>query len=267
VVPGDLAGEIYVRPDSQLWITTLAPRDICSLVIGMRYQHVKGGQQIGAESIVVPLSSSPVVQRFPFPEGWLLSLIIRTSGNIIGPGSVWVEVQLAQGQGAQGVPYAGLISGYAHTYRALVYPPPRHEIPEAGPGAARDLLSADPAAGAELSFGPTSALRWLVGGARFMLVTDATVITRRVNVQLRDPGGGIVWRVPASVSQGAGFTYGYNVVPSSYAQIAGIDEITVPVGERPLVRSGWLLETFTNNLQAGDNFGPMRVFAEEWLSI
>jgi hypothetical protein len=119
---------------------------------------------------------------------------------------------------------------------------------------------ADPAAGAEWSVTVEAGKVWELLSVFASLVTDATVATRAVRLQLGD-GGVTYLDLVAADTQVASLTRRYAWLPTgaAYASASGI----VSPLPRLILEPGWTLASVTDNLAAGDNWSAPRLLVVE----
>lgn len=130
-------------------------------------------------------------------------------------------------------------------------------------GTVKTIVGTNPAAGVEISETVPAGFRWRILAARIMLTTDATAISRRVQLFL-DDGANIYLRSTAGEVQGTTANNAYNLasgLPTDFVpllnQFLGIpDNLVLPPGHR--IRTG------TINLQAGDDFAAPILLVEEF---
>lgn len=135
-----------------------------------------------------------------------------------------------------------------------------------GTGIVKQVLSADPAAGAEVTITVPAGREWRLMSGRVPLVTSATVANRRSHIVLDDGTASVHMRSPAGAVQAASVTLGYNFgpgIPQDGAAVDGEIRMTLPACEIYLA-AGHRIRTVTTLLQAGDEYGPMALLVEEW---
>lgn len=158
-----------------------------------------------------------------------------------------------------------LSAGYLTDSKVVVYPPGLFEDFHSGKGYERRVAGTNPAAGDEISEAvPTNAM-WILKGVLFTLVTDATVINRRVALQLTD-GAQVIMDIMSETVQAASLTRYYRAIRMGYliSATGAYIYFSLPVGGIKL-RQGWTVGTNTDNLQAGDDFGAPVLVVEELL--
>lgn len=135
-----------------------------------------------------------------------------------------------------------------------------------GTGIVKQVLSADPAAGAEVSIAVPAGKEWRLISGRVPLVTSATAANRRPHIVMDDGTASVHMRSPAGAVQAASLTVGYNCgpgIPQDAAAVDGEIRMTLPACEVYLA-AGHRLRTITTALQAGDNYGAVALLVEEW---
>lgn len=160
---------------------------------------------------------------------------------------------------------ANLICTYidAANHASFPYSPQVNSID--GNGRILTITGNNPAAGVEaLETVPTNAL-WRLIGIVLPFVTDATVITRQVALEVRD-GGVLVARYPAQTTQTASLTRNYLWGNYIVQYASDLSFIYIPSSIDMRMTSAVTIGTSTDNLQAGDNFGTSQLIMEEWLT-
>lgn len=123
-------------------------------------------------------------------------------------------------------------------------------------------LTADPAAGGELAHTVPGGEAWLLLGALFSVVTDATVANRHARLEVTD-GNRVVARVPAAAVQAASLTRHYTFEAGLSAAYAVGDDIAQPLPVPPiLLLPGYTVRTVTAGIVAGDNYGAGTLYLE-----
>lgn len=118
------------------------------------------------------------------------------------------------------------------------------------------VLTADPAAGAELSFAVPAGELYELYVVFIQLVTSATVATRQVELVI-DDGTNVIYRCAAGATQAASLTTRYNFganLPKDSAVVAG--DLNVPLPQPLVLSGGYRIQTVTTAKDAGDNYGP-----------
>lgn len=116
----------------------------------------------------------------------------------------------------------------------------------------RVLLSADPAAGAELTY--TAPFDMIIHSLRFTFVTSATVANRFPSL-VADDGTNQFFRFRDAGARTAGATYEYCFSEGNFSN--SIDAGFPLPAQGLRLRKGDRLRSVTTNIDAGDNYGPL----------
>jgi len=130
-------------------------------------------------------------------------------------------------------------------------------------GRIRSISGTDPAAGAEISETVPARRRWRILTVCFSLVTDATVVTRVVFLRYTDAIN-LLCQTFNTTGQLASTTHVYTFAPFGSSKITASSNEMIPFPSLTLP-AGFVVETLTTGLQAGDNFGAPRLLVEEWI--
>jgi len=124
-----------------------------------------------------------------------------------------------------------------------------------------EVLSFDPAAGANVLYTVPAGEQWELVAAHVSLVTDATAANRRMRLTI-DDGTNIYAQVSAALTQAASLTYAYSFLleVADYSAVRD-NHAVVQLPSGLLIPSGHRVQTAVVNLQAGDNIGAMRLMA------
>ena len=200
-------------------------------------------------------------QRFGIPDIPLF-LTVESDSTTIEQGEIFVEVTLVM----KGDPVAVLVSGYIYGIHSLGWPTPAAADSRPGGGVISVIESADPAAGVELSDIVNGNEVWRIQAIRFQLVADATSITRRVHVTI-DDGTNVLMNLISSNGQVASETVDYTFAPlGTIFDTLDDDNIVSGIPNNLLLPNPFVIRTETVNLQAGDNFGVMRILVERFIA-
>lgn len=223
------------------------------------------GTIVQAREFVAPSTDRGAVDRvFPLSEGYLLGLAVSVRNATPRRGQTFVTVALGWGGANTIVIGQVLLSDYVVFGHPLGWPygPQRH--PTEGRGLPRIITGTDPAAGSEIvETVPTNA-RWRLYGIRFTLVTDATVATRRVTLNV-DDGATVGLQLWNANGQTAGLTFLYESHQVGHQAAAVSSREFIPLAAAIDLFQGWRILTSTVNIQAGDNYGAPILYVEEWL--
>ena len=234
-----------------------------------------GGRILRRDGVVVdvneqhPLIVSGGRQTFEINlvDGWLLSFQINAVESLFRPGTMYVESFLAFGAGKSTERYRTLIAGYLDPYSALDWPDVFRVRPGEGQGALRAFFWPGPAAGAEIDSGPLPSGKHRIETLSFEFTTDATVKNRTVKLDIWEPSGGIIARIPVVSVQIENKTVRY-----SFSAGVGMDKdpnTLTQTGVLPdiMLTGDCELLTSTYNLQAGDTFTAVVGMEKFWAAV
>lgn len=135
-------------------------------------------------------------------------------------------------------------------------------------GRIRIVPGTGPAAGADISSPVPNGVIWWLKGALFTLTTSAAAGSRVVHVRIFDGSLRIRWWASVN-SQGPSTTRGYRLLPYGYqpalysGSLGSIDFIAMDTSPL-LMLPGWIFETATEGLDAGDQYSAPSFEVEEW---
>lgn len=189
---------------------------------------------------------------------------------------IWASITDEQGGYVQGSCYASLslllnddklfelCHGLVYRAKSVSFPNTfSTDIRPAG-GNIKKFTGTNPTANAELSDSVTSGQAWRLMSVRFTLVTDATVVNRRVHFTV-STGGVVVLDAFSEVEQTASQTINYTCAPfGALPDSADDNDILIPIPPDLIVTGGIVLGTSTTGRVAGDDFSAPSFFVEQW---
>jgi hypothetical protein len=220
---------------------------------------------------VVPFSQTlaPSSDRLPntttvqLAEGLLQGVMVSVSAAT-QRGQTFVRIAL--GQGTPPSEHLVLAQDYVTLGAPLGWPGGRISSPTEGPGAVRVVVGTDPAPGNTITEVVPSNTRWVLLGARVVLVTNATSATRYPRLSI-DNGSYEVFHTVESTGVAASLT-----VPIFFGRwvlsprISGYRAVALS-GWPIVLRSGWRIRIYADSLQAGDDFSAPAIWVEEWIDV
>jgi len=202
---------------------------------------------------------------FPLGEGWLLNVTAFNPTAGSRRGECFAVVGIAAGRETSHFKHTILLQGYVTISSALMWPGSILQSSVDGPGAMREFIGTDQAAGNEINDSLPAGRRWRLMALSATLTTSATVAARRPQLQI------------LGVGQVAVMSPVNGTVPASTVAVCTwVPGVAHDTNFNPLVVSGGIpanmilkaaatLATSTLLFQAGDNWGPMTYLVEEWL--
>ncbi|MBD3320254.1 MAG: hypothetical protein GF350_04075 [Chitinivibrionales bacterium] len=141
--------------------------------------------------------------------------------------------------------------------------PGHPQIPQDQPKP-RLITIADPAPGAELSSGPPAGHRLKIISIQFSMTASAAVANRTIDLLISQAGVDFL-RFDFTIVHTAALTYTYHLVPGMQqaAFTIGFDRF-VPAPSDVYLFFGQTIQTDTVNLQAGDQFNNISIYAFAW---
>jgi len=256
-------GAVYIEPIDRLVIeaTSAAP----GTIFRTQLRILRPGEGIieYRQEITIATARTPQVETFDLPEGFILGLDVSLPAAASGVAWNYVQVGLARGPSGTFDVFHGLAQGYVDVPYSLFWPGGIYRLPQDGVGLYVIVAGSDPAAGVEATITVPDNSQWLVHAMTTNLVTDATVADRRV--LFRPTRSGVVmFEAAPEIVQPASLTFFYQVADWGTSGGNRNGRILVPWPARVRLQPGDVITTETINLQAGDNLGPLQVYAEEW---
>lgn len=148
-----------------------------------------------------------------------------------------------------------LMSGYIGGWTRLAWPNVTQGVSFAGRGFRRYETTANPAAGAQVSYTFEDYLMLLIQAVSIRLVTDATAANRRAHFIFQGSGGTFQEFI-SPADQTASQTIDYRLVPVPAAGTLNDDDnIIVPIPKDLLMYKAGTFTTTLTNGQAGDDWG------------
>lgn len=216
------------------------------------------------EQTQVIASETDTTIRFRMLTGFLLGAAISTSSTTLLSGECYVWAHMISAGGADVTVARALIGGYLVAGLALGWPDTPILAPGTGPGFFGSVPITNVSAGVEFSFDNTTDRRLRFIALVATLVTDATVISRRVLWRLLD-GSDILFFAASPNVQNAGENRQYSIsAGGGEATLIGAHFLlALPVNT--YLPAGMFLSTNTISQQAGDQWSDGFVYAEMWV--
>jgi hypothetical protein len=224
---------------------------------------LKEDNTISRNTYSVQGTGTSLVQRtaFPLPKGLLISASAWTNSDGIGRGLLFVQLSIIERNDLTLPPQQILASDYLTSAYGVSWPGNQINLPDIGTGYTSEIESSDPSAGINPSLFIASGTYFIIYGATTTLVTSATVANRRVRLMI-DPEGLGQYHFISPVDQAASLTYVYSWLGPQ--TLSAVVNNRVQIGFTPFLRlkGGTNIFIETDNLQAGDNFGRLRIYGE-----
>lgn len=122
----------------------------------------------------------------------------------------------------------------------------------------------NPGVGLETSLTVPAGKKWIVHSVRIGLTTSATVATRRVHIDII-VGGVTIFRSCSESTQAASEGRAYNIGNFGSDKPARFGDHFINMPIFPLtLPSGAVIQTFTESLQAGDDYNVVVAYVDEF---
>lgn len=186
---------------------------------------------------------------------------VSAQGTGLRRGALYCRVSLQM----SGFDIAVLCAGYVSEDYSVNYPFGKIEGPTEGPGLMRSITGTNPAAGAEVIQSVPANTMWRLHAITVTLVTDATAVNRVV--KWRKKGNTAEYfRIPHGVLHGGSTTGQYTLAMIGSERTAfGNTSVQTDILQNRMSPAD-TVETITDNLQAGDDYGAPQLLIEQWAS-
>ena len=192
-----------------------------------------------------------------------LAVAMSTSATGVLKGRVYARITLR----INNTVVQDLCRGYVHDLGGPAWPNIFAEESSPLKSFIRVLTGANPAAGAEVADTMVDNVNLRIIGGMVTLVTDGTAASRRVHLTIDQGQGGIVQHFFGDTDQTATTTRTYHFLPLGFSEDREDNgHIIIPIPPNLYVAEESIIGTSTTNIQAGDNFGSMTLFVEQFLS-
>lgn len=187
-------------------------------------------------------------------------LRVNGSGTSIRRGDCYCKVTLQ----CAGFDVAILCAGYITNDFFLSYPQGRLEQMSEGRGTIREVAGTNPAAAAEIAETVPTNAQWRIIAVSAVFVADANTGNRRPSLTFTT-GGNVLGRFLV-----AGNIVANETVRVTWASIGDAETVASQgnLGHLPefnMLDQGTVIDTLTNNLQAGDDWAAPTLWVEEWI--
>lgn len=196
---------------------------------------------------------------FSIPDIPIFLAVVNTSGDY-NQGDCFCTVTLL----LNGTPLYVICSGFIYQQRPLSFP--TQQAGDTMPARARikQVSSANPAAGQEISIAVPANRMWRLIGMRFQLVCAAAAASRRVHIVVDLDDGGTEFNAFSDVDQIISETKNYTAAQfGDLPDRTDDDDILIPIAHELYIPDGGTIYTKTTNLNAGDNFSAADLLVEE----
>lgn len=260
---------LYIQRDDLLQVRIDAP--IVStgplLVQGRMLMPPDQREPLGEiQPISFPIPTPPTgttYRSFNLQEGYLLSLVIFSTGSLVQRGGVFAQVQLIKGGTGQTAVVETLISDFLVGSTPIAWPNAALRNSVEGPGRLRSITGTLPAAGADISETVPAGVRWRFISLQATLTTSATVVNRQPAAVL-DDGVNAYFTGPQLQASTASQTTVWTFSVAGILNGTAGQTVNSIVPPGVLLPAGHRIRTRTANLQVGDTWTAPQYLVEEW---
>jgi hypothetical protein len=257
---GDLAREAWDYIGMSVWSSTSG---ITVRFLG-EYQMCTGEIQHFARDVVASSDRSVVETDINLPACRLVSITAILAAGTATRGQVYARANRQKGSGGSAIPMGSTLAGYVTNNYAPTWPNGRVEDPTLGPGVIRAFTGTNPAAGAEVSETVPTGARWKLHAMTTRLVTAAGGSARRAHYEITDGATRLLIVHPERTQAASGTNdYAWLNTLSIVDATTNVNSLGLPPGFTLL--PGWVINTVTTNLAAGDDWGAPQMIVEEWI--
>lgn len=196
--------------------------------------------------------------------GVLTNVQLRASVGSVARGGVFAVLEIVRGTTVNAQATGTLLQGYVTSAARLAWPGSPIESSTAGVGRLRSITGTDPAANTEISETVPAGVRWRLVAAKLILVTDANVANRNVEL-IVDDGAGSFLQLSGVSTQPASLTVRYNLSSAGAAGALGGNDVLIPIPPNLWLGPGFRFRTQTNLLQVTDNYAAPQYVVEEFI--
>lgn len=249
-------------------LTLLVWNSLAGLTITVTYRilrAVDGQIDIGQTQFQPVATRTLQTFTLTFPQGFLLN--VQVGHPNVGPrrGQTFCVLALQRNVGtATAFGTATLFADYLTENNPLGWPGAKQSSAIDGPGFIRNIIPANPAAGADIINTVPPNARWRPIAFQYALVTSAAVANRVSAIVLTD-GAAAFFQNNQPPAQAASTTVVYNWSTLTNQTAVVLGQVLTPFPAGVLLEPGWQINTVTNAIQAGDQYSGIRLCVEEWI--
>lgn len=175
-------------------------------------------------------------------------------------GECWASVQLLMNED-QGVQ---MCSGFVYGHKGIAFPGGDKADPLPNRGFITEVASTDPAAGVNTSITVPAGELWLFHIGQVDFITDATSATRTPRLIITQPSG-LETRLTSGATQSASQNMRWHFAKfASGTDTNDNQDKSIAVPHQMYVLPGGTIESGSEGLQAGDNWGIMSLVVEKF---
>ena len=259
--------QFYTSGEDHLRLTVV--NSAAGVVVRLRGRFVDRAGVIGPlEQDLAPTTDrTATTVALQLGVGAVLNVDVFAASGTPQRGQTYVILHLVRGLGGAAIVLGTLLRGYVTANQHQAWPGSPLESSLEGQGVIRQIVGTNPAAGVEIAESVPTGARWRLVTFIALLATNAVIAARVPYLVVIVAGSSSAFFPPvASVPQSASqYVQWFN----GYAPFT-VGGTTAQAGSAPtqlLLPGGSTLQTFTENLQAGDDWSFPTLLVEEWLEV
>lgn len=255
---------LYVGVDDVLRVTAATSQANEVVTVNYRLLRAADGVPVYGQFIVRPASTRLVaVQDNPLAEGFLMSVSCQAAVATTR-GQTFVRLLLNPKALGPGQPAQMLMADYVTTQMASAYPNGRVLAPTEGPGVPIVNFTATIPTGNDWQINVPANTRWRVIAIKANFVASAVVANRFILLRFSGVGQ-VLFDGPPNQAVTANGAVGLSAtaLPATPAPLTNVVMCPLPPGLVSL--PAFFISSVTQNLDAGDKWSVLAIFAEEWL--
>lgn len=263
-----------IAPPARRWVT---PDDL--VVVGIR--NSLSGVTVSANvRLWLPEGSfgnfgmtiKPVSDRSlnfftsPLYYGYAVSAAAYASGSPTPRyGQTFVSLVIARAPSSSFLDNIFFGAGYVAGLAEIGEPQATARLSTDGAGFLQRIAVTTPAAGADWTQTVPTNARWRIRGVRATLTTSAAVANRNIALRILDGAGNVVFTMfgHQGIVASTGNVEDWSPGASTSTQTG--NEFYQALATDLQLFSGWVIQTGTQNLQAGDQWSAISLEVEEWI--
>ena len=256
--------EAYVTPDAQLHVALWSSVAV-TVVLSYRVLQPNGKVTVAQSRYTGTGTRSGIPFITYLTEGFLLGITATVApAQTSRRGQTYIAVLLATGDPASPVYGLTTFAGYLSNLTVLSWPPGSYESSFSGNGWVHTIVGTTPALGAEIAETvPTGAI-WQLLSFRYTLTASAAVANRTSALVVTDGTNTLQTYLPAAAETASQVT-GYTWVPNAAAAAPVVGNTIAGISPVVFLNPGATLNTYTANLQSGDQYSAPVYQIMEWL--
>lgn len=258
---------LYTQDEDQLQLVALSNFANAQLQFTLRYLMPDG--QIIPTVVVVTAPNAGVFAQViqNVPEGFLLTADFQSTTLLSAGQWVFGNITLSRGYPNTPTAFSEILSGYCTGRYNPSWPEWQPQRPLDGPGTIRTIIGTTPAAGTEINEVVPVNRRWELLSLRALLTTSATVANRQPLFAIKDAVGDIDFTSQSGIAQAASLAWNYTLAPFGFPATQNLLEVSMPLFPKRILGSGYIINTSTTGLQAGDQWSAPRYTVLEWADL